>query len=327
MEKKTSLVSGIEVTQENAAYDAACKRLLSEKIILAWILKNCVEEFQDLDVETIAEQCIEGEPRVSEVPVPPDETGAILRGMNTALTSPTEGDAYFDIYFNAIVPGTREVVQLIINVEVQADFYPGYPLLKRGIYYCGRMISAQGGTVIRNSEYGRLRKVYSIWICTNPPKKRENTINRYRMCEENMAGAFHEPERNYDLLSLVMICLGSEGAGNYDGILKLLGTLLASDATADEKKRVLEDEFQIPMTQEIDREVSQVGNLWKGVEERGVQKGLQQGIQQGYENGQMVFLRSLMRNTGWPFEKAMSTLDIPKEQWKSYSEQLKQDSP
>ena len=37
---------------------------------------------------------------------------------------------------------------MIINIEVQNDFYPGYPLVKRGIYYGGRMLSAQYG--IRN---------------------------------------------------------------------------------------------------------------------------------------------------------------------------------
>ena len=134
MEQKTSLASGIEVTQAKEKYDAACKRLLSEKIILAHILKSCVAEFRDFDAAFIAENCIEGQPYVSEVPVAPDETGAMLRGMNTAQTSPTEGDAYFDIYFNAVVPGSGEVIQLIIIVEMQADYYPGYPLPKRGIY-------------------------------------------------------------------------------------------------------------------------------------------------------------------------------------------------
>lgn len=27
----------------------------------------------------------------------------------------------------------------------------------------------------------KLKKVYSIWICVNPPKNRENTIARYRL--------------------------------------------------------------------------------------------------------------------------------------------------
>ena len=46
------------------------------------------------------------------------------------------------------------------------DFYPGYPLLKRGIYYCSRMISGQYGTVFVKSDYGKIKKVCpmnSMW--------------------------------------------------------------------------------------------------------------------------------------------------------------------
>ena len=143
MDEKTSIASGIDVTQAKADYDAACKRLLSEKIILAHILKSCAAEFRDFEPAYIAEHCIEGTPYVSEVPVLPDETGAMLRGLNTAQTSPTEGDAYFDIYFDALAPKTDEVIQLIINVEAQADYYPGYPLPKRGFFILASEIICQ----------------------------------------------------------------------------------------------------------------------------------------------------------------------------------------
>ena len=323
MEQKTSLASGIEVTQAKEQYDAACKRLLSEKIILAHILKSCVAEFRDFDVAFIAEHCIEGKPYVSEVPVAPDETGAMLRGMNTAQTSPTEGDAYFDIYFNAVVPGTGEVIQLIVNVEMQADYYPGYPLPKRGIYYCSRMISAQCGTVFEGSEYGKLRKVYSIWICMNPPKKRENQINVYRMTEHRLVGDGHEPVENYDLISLVMIHLGSENNENYSGILRLLGTLFTSGATVEEKKQVLQNEFHIPMTRAIEKEVSSMGgSFFEAAIARGEKRGEDRGYERGVENSQLASIRSLMKNTGWAFEKAVITLDIPHEQWQNYAAQM-----
>ena len=47
---------------DKVRYDAACKRLLSEKIILAWIMKSCLEEYRDYDVKEIARRYIEGEP-------------------------------------------------------------------------------------------------------------------------------------------------------------------------------------------------------------------------------------------------------------------------
>ena len=56
-------------------------------------------------------------------------------------------------------------IALIINVEAQNDFYPGYPLIKRGIYYCCRMISSQYGREFTGPHYEKIKKVYSIWIC------------------------------------------------------------------------------------------------------------------------------------------------------------------
>ena len=60
MEVETTLAKGIETAGENARYDAACKRLLSEKSILAWIMKSCLEEYRDCSISDIVEKYIEG---------------------------------------------------------------------------------------------------------------------------------------------------------------------------------------------------------------------------------------------------------------------------
>lgn len=50
MEIENILAKSITVAGEKAAYDAACKRLLANKIILAWIMKSCLEEYKDYSV-------------------------------------------------------------------------------------------------------------------------------------------------------------------------------------------------------------------------------------------------------------------------------------
>lgn len=60
MERRTRVAGDITLAQEQALYDASCKRLLSYKIFLAWILKYCLDEYQDCDVTSIAEKYIEG---------------------------------------------------------------------------------------------------------------------------------------------------------------------------------------------------------------------------------------------------------------------------
>ncbi len=53
MNIRMAIAKNIRVADEKAGYDAACKRLLSEKIILVWIMKNCLDEYRDCDVEQI----------------------------------------------------------------------------------------------------------------------------------------------------------------------------------------------------------------------------------------------------------------------------------
>ena len=47
--KKNSLSESLDSTE----YRAACKRLLSEKPVLARIVKACIPEFKDIDVKDI----------------------------------------------------------------------------------------------------------------------------------------------------------------------------------------------------------------------------------------------------------------------------------
>ena len=65
MEIENILAKNITVAGEKAAYDAVCKRILANKIILAWIMKSCLEEYKDYSVNEIAEKCIEGNPLIA----------------------------------------------------------------------------------------------------------------------------------------------------------------------------------------------------------------------------------------------------------------------
>ena len=279
MNTDTSIAKNIYAADGKARYDAACKRLLSEKIILAWIMKSCIEEYCGCGVDEIAEKYIEGTPQVGEAAAAPDESlrTPMIQGAGNEDASLTEGTVTYDIRFLAAAPVSGEMIRLIINIEAQNDFYPGYPLVKRGIYYCSRLISAQYGTEFANSHYEDIKKVYSIWICMNPPKSRENSITRYYIAEESLAGSVRERKADYDLMAAVMICLGKIEDSGTD-LLKLLNVLLSAETEPGDKCRVLEEDFHIKMTQKLESEVSLMCNLSKGIEERGIQKGIQKGI-------------------------------------------------
>ena len=198
-----------------------------------------------------------------------------VQGMGNEDISQNEGTVYYDVRFNAIAPSTEEHenIRLIINAEAQNRFKLKYPLTKRAVYYGSRLISAQHGTVFTKSDYQKLRKVYSIWICVNPAKKFRNTITRYSLKPETIIGNAVEAPENYDLINIVMVCLGKMEEWNDNNLIKFLGVLFQNELSAREKKDILERDFNIPMTETFESEVDDMCNLSQGVAEKAMQQG------------------------------------------------------
>ena len=304
--------------------DAACKQLLGDKLILACILKGCIPEFKDRSVNEIETKYIEGEPEIGIVGVHAETTnkrkakqGSKIHGMSNEDTTDTEGKVTFDIRFYALTPA-NERVKLIINVEAQNNYYPGYPLIKRAIYYGCRQISAQYGSEFENAEYANIKKVYSIWICFDPPKKRRNTITMYQITEKQVVGDVNEEVALYDLMSIVMICLGTQNDGCYHGLLKFLDVWL-SGLSIGEKGAVLKSEFETDLPARLREKEGNMCNYSEFVENRGRKKGRKEGRKEGKAED----LVNLMKNFKLNLEQALCGLSIPESEWDDYREMVK----
>ena len=74
---------------------------------------------------------IEGSPDIGSIPVDPDETNKIdagkVQGLANDDKSLTEGNIFYDIKFSALAPSSKEAVYLVMNIESQNDYSPGYP--------------------------------------------------------------------------------------------------------------------------------------------------------------------------------------------------------
>ena len=295
----------LERTPEEIIYDESFKNLLSTRYFLAWILKGCVWEFKAVSVSDIAEIYIEGDPQVSNTPVHPGQKGERIHGLDTADKSRDERTTLYDILFYATLPGSAEKIGLFINIEAQNRYNPGYPLTKRGIYYCSRLLSAQFGRDFADGQYDKLKKVYSIWICTNAPDSRKNTVTLYELAERQLLGQAEEKRENYDLLSLVMICFNNKrpevfGETTMTGddptdMLRLLRMLLSADLSPSQKHQMIMDDYHIPMTQQIREEVYRMCNVSQGIREQGIEQGLKQGIEQGFKQGMEQGLKQGIR--------------------------------
>ena len=230
MPMENQLAHAITQTEYDLSYDKAAKKLLANKQILAQIMKNCVNEYSTCSVDEIAEKYIEGTPEVGTVGVHVDDTNRpkktsdVIAGSNNEDSTLTEGTINYDVRFDAIAPASegsaeqKDVIRLIINVEAQTAFNPGYPLTKRAIYYCSRMISAQHGPIFTNSEYGKIRKVYSIWVCMQAPKKIGNAISEYSIKKQDIISGLPDRPESYDKLSVVIIALNEKMETKIPGI-------------------------------------------------------------------------------------------------------------
>lgn len=195
--------------------------------------------------------------------------GDKIVGSRTEDSVPGEGKIVYDIKFY-IYTTNEERIKLIINLEAQKKFQMGYDLVTRGIFYGARRLSGQLDIEFMNSDFDNIKKVYSIWICMDTPKYAINTITEYSMEQKKVVGNFQGKAR-YDLISVIMLCLGKyeETESN---IFDLLGTLL-SDKQPLEKKTILENKYHIPMTTELKEGINIMCNLSELVEERGIEKG------------------------------------------------------
>lgn len=170
---------------------------------------------------------------------------------------------------------------MVINIEIQADTNLSYAVVTRAIYYLSRLISRQKGTVFNHSDYGKIQKVYSIWICPDPKMKNRNSIVEYGFTQQKVFGRVDEPVENYDKMKAIIISLNDEGQENRNDLIRLLSTLLSTTETVESRKQILEDEFDIPMTKQIDEEVLDMCNLGMAVQLRGEEKGRAEGIVEG----------------------------------------------
>ena len=302
-------------------YDQSAKNILSDKSILAHILKSTVSEFKDASIEDIANVYIEGTPEVSQIPVNQDKTNAVtkkIQGDRNEESSPTEGWVTFDILFHAKAPESGDLITLIINVEAQKTQRAstlGYDILKRALYYVSRIISSQKAREFEGSDYNKIKKVYSIFICMDSPNG-QSAINRYRMKEEHLLHRYKANQKSYDLLNVVMIYLSDEKVRNrLIGLLQLL--FRKENMSGDERNEILKEKYNIHLTEEQREELNTMCNLSEGIVDRvteRVTKSVTDSVTKSVKRSDAIeSVRNVMVNLRLDINQAMDVLNVPTE--------------
>ena len=235
MKVKNSISTTMRTLKGKETKDKAAKNIFSYKPIMGNILKYTVAEYSDCSLEEII-NCIEGDTIQTGTAFVEEDMAGSIRG------------------------------------ELQKNYRPGYPVIKRGIYYGCRKLSSQLDKVGKNGKgYKYLEKVYSIWICLdNIPKEQQNTVSYYKIHNYKNEGFrvldIQIDAAEADLMEIVIVRLGG-GAQNEKGLMDLLYGVFSGD-----QKKVLsyipDSDSQIRQ-----KEVSDMLSMISYAEERGEKKG------------------------------------------------------
>ncbi|MBO4782780.1 MAG: hypothetical protein J5522_10315 [Lachnospiraceae bacterium] len=289
MERLTDLGKKIKATDPlKIKLDRTVKSVLAFKPLLARIFKEVVTECSNMSFEQI-EGCIEGEVLISEVPVDDLE---MISGLSTENSEHGEEFITYDVLTYLKIPqsGNPEYIKLIMNVESQNEDKPGYDISLRALFYCARMISAQQGKEFSTHaddpvKYGNIKKVYSIWICTETAQKRANSIEKYDIRREFMVGSNDDNPR-YDIMNAILINISEkhDTAGTNNATIKLLTDLFDERIPGEEKVTKLQNEYGLPMTKDYE-EVLGMCTYADAIERKGILKGIEKGREEGRVEG------------------------------------------
>lgn len=220
------------------------------------------------------------------------EKGQRVVGFNTENLEVNEGLARFDIVSYVRVPSAggkpQGRWQIIINLEAQKDEPSQYHILNRAVFYVSRLVSSQKERDFVKQNYNDIHRVFSIFICMN---MKENCMDYVHLTDEQLLGSHHW-KGNLDLLNIVLIGISGklpEHNEEYE-LHRLLGALLSTELSMEEKFDIIETEYGIPMEEEFREDVRIMCNLSQGVLERGIERGIELGRARGKEQ-----LRGLKR--------------------------------
>lgn len=318
-----SIKKTVRASDKDAQYDEKAKKLLGHKIILAYILVNTIEEFRGMNPKEVVNH-IEGEPYISVVPVKSGMTNVKKKkgekraksgkeseedtktteqviGLNTENSEINEGMIRFDIIF--YVRMKDGLTQMIINVEAQKEEPRKYKIVNRAIFYICRIVSSQKERDFVNSEYNNMKRVYSIWICMN---MKEHSLSHIHLKEEQIIG-FHKWKGDLDLLNIIIIGIAKslpKKEEKYE-LHRLLSALLSSDLEVEDKLDIMEKEYDIPLENDIRKDVKEMCNLSQGIREEAFEEGQEQG-----EKQKLVKVVTKMYEAKFPLEQIAAIAEI-----------------
>lgn len=254
--------------------DSYFKAVMHDSLVLSNLLGYWIDELKGLDPESIR-KCLSVE-----------DGGRIIVGRETEAITNRKGKVVMDNVFDIDVDRDKGI-KVLMNLEGQGDPHPGYPIVNRALFYASSLIHDQKGREFARDDYGKMRKVYSIWIMLNPPKSYENRIRRYSLngawCDD---GPSDLKDDSGDLIEVIKIYIGNQDSIKDRDYRRLLNTIFAQRMDETEREKRLWEEYKIPVNEYLSGALKGISmSLEADYRNYFVKKGLAEGMEKGLEEG------------------------------------------
>ena len=119
------------------------------------------------------------------------------------------------------------------------------------------------------------------------------------------------------LMTMIFVCVGDINRDKND-VLRLLSVLFSDKLRAQDKERILQDDFAIPMQKNLKEGIT-LATYSEGIEIRAFRKGRAEGREEGREESYTTLIKNLMQNAKVNVTEALAMLGIPKDDWAKYA--------
>lgn len=209
----------------------------------------------------------------------PERLGVKVQNTGSESVDEEDGKIIYDIKFQVYYKGKKK--EFIINIEAQKSSKKsklGYKLENRITYYMGRMISEQKGTEFSGSSYDDIKSIYSIWICMDT-KKTDDSIIEFGMKSNLIYGKIKIIPK-LSKINGALINVRTRTAKNRElSKNRLIAMLeeLFSKSEFLEKKKILEEDYGLKMSVELEGRMNEMCNVSDYWEEVALQTGREEG--------------------------------------------------
>ena len=264
--------------QDNPDGDALIKKIFSNRQVLAWLLVNFIDEYKGCDVREVMEKYLpDATLKFGQVPVHAGEAlSEQVPLANAEDKDLLEGMVAFDVLLMLPVPGRPgRLISVVIDIEVQKNDSPGYPIESRMVYYLCRIVSKQRGLTFKGSDYGEICKCYSLWFCPELKAGESPSIDCYCLMGKRLFGEgdVAAAKEDYDLLEGYVCRFNGEPSQPVNEMIRFLQLLLTDVATPMERLNELHKKYGISKT----REAEDMCNYSQYLVQKGEMKGREEG--------------------------------------------------